>query len=734
MIFYAMMCIVPFTKRNERYNFRGTTFHIPSSSAALVVLYSALHSALKAFKDSKNSELQQRRLLQLKMANSKSYFEWSIHAAKLDALDGTDQESRWNQETRLYDRRLLEEKVSHLRHVRKSGTGVEEQMFAVRADLLRNLGNITNSALHQHFPVVPGAIREYIEEVRLHLEQITHSHEVSLATRASFLRETRHAFGRTALILSGGGTTGTFHLGVVKALLEHKMLPRVLAGSSIGAVVCGIVATRTDDELSSLLDNIHACDLSFFSDVNSDALPSLFSPPRDASRRLEAPLKRLRHLLGDLTFLEAYTHTSRVLSVAVADADAADPSPRLLNYLTSPHVVVWSAVACSSSLLGRGRPVELLARDSFGKLVPFAACTSSAPSMMKGDVVSSSRSLPSIETEHQESLELSGTDHAGMKSPRSITRSHRQQRWVDGCVEGDLPLRVLSEMFSVNHCIVSQTDPRVVPLLNIKKHMGTVGQLAEAELKHRCRQFVELAPRWMPCGWLRKFSQAWEGDITIVPSDPALRIRTAVFGSTQDDLLAAIKHGEVSAWAKLSAIQSNCGVESTLDACIQQLSAWERRERTAREAAMLPLKSKLPSWTDFQQPLHGGVVGHGGRQHAPGCVNQDNDADDASVFEEERWEKTLQEHGAVMLVRKDNIGSNRREVARPPMSPRKGMQAYDRAVHKKGNDNAFAFECTDSTANIALDFSAGSTPRSVALANAVLGSISGRNSLDYIAP
>ena len=35
---------------------------------------------------------------------------------------------------------------------------------------------------------------------------------------------------------SGGGSLGAFHLGVVKALLEHHMLPRVLAGSSVGSI------------------------------------------------------------------------------------------------------------------------------------------------------------------------------------------------------------------------------------------------------------------------------------------------------------------------------------------------------------------------------------------------------------------------------------------------------------------------------------------------------------------
>ena len=39
--------------------------------------------------------------------------------------------------------RLLEERLKHLREVRERGH-ISEMMFAVRADLLRNLGNMTN--------------------------------------------------------------------------------------------------------------------------------------------------------------------------------------------------------------------------------------------------------------------------------------------------------------------------------------------------------------------------------------------------------------------------------------------------------------------------------------------------------------------------------------------------------------------------------------------------------------
>lgn len=52
--------------------------------------------------------------------------------------------------------------------------------------------------------------------------------------------------------------------GVVKALFEHRMLPRVLAGSSVGSIVAGLVATRTDDELRETFRSVstaHAQDV-----------------------------------------------------------------------------------------------------------------------------------------------------------------------------------------------------------------------------------------------------------------------------------------------------------------------------------------------------------------------------------------------------------------------------------------------------------------------------------------
>lgn len=59
---------------------------------------------------------------------------------------------------------------------------------------------------------MPELIRDYIAEMKLHLEYLTRQPELPLDEKLGFLRETRHTFGRSALVLSGGGALGVFHL------------------------------------------------------------------------------------------------------------------------------------------------------------------------------------------------------------------------------------------------------------------------------------------------------------------------------------------------------------------------------------------------------------------------------------------------------------------------------------------------------------------------------------------
>lgn len=63
----------------------------------------------------------------------------------------------------------------------------------------------------------------------------------------------------------------------------------------------------------------------------------------------------------------------RILNIALSPADAREP-PRLLNYLTAPHVVVWSAAAPCCAALGGGSAAgghELLARSASGELIRY---------------------------------------------------------------------------------------------------------------------------------------------------------------------------------------------------------------------------------------------------------------------------------------------------------------------------------------------------------------------------
>ncbi len=68
--------------------------------------------------------------------------------------------------------------------------------------------------LHEAHSTVPLPIQEYIKEVQDHLEYLTayQGADLPLPDKLIFLRETRHAFGRTALVLSGGGALGAFHV------------------------------------------------------------------------------------------------------------------------------------------------------------------------------------------------------------------------------------------------------------------------------------------------------------------------------------------------------------------------------------------------------------------------------------------------------------------------------------------------------------------------------------------
>ncbi|MDP4917420.1 MAG: patatin-like phospholipase family protein, partial [Haliea sp.] len=104
-------------------------------------------------------------------------------------------------------------------------------------------------------------IEQYIDEVADSLRYLAEleSDDVTLQQKLDFFYRANICFGRSALMLSGGGVLGFYHLGVVKTLLEQGLLPRVISGSSAGALVAGVVGSHTDEELKHFFDpgNVH---------------------------------------------------------------------------------------------------------------------------------------------------------------------------------------------------------------------------------------------------------------------------------------------------------------------------------------------------------------------------------------------------------------------------------------------------------------------------------------------
>lgn len=85
------------------------------------------------------------RTIEQRMKAAASFAEWEAHASDLDAL--RDERKRPHEQTeKHFDERLLSAKVKELVELKASGR-VEELQFALRADLYRDFGNITNKSV-----------------------------------------------------------------------------------------------------------------------------------------------------------------------------------------------------------------------------------------------------------------------------------------------------------------------------------------------------------------------------------------------------------------------------------------------------------------------------------------------------------------------------------------------------------------------------------------------------------
>ncbi|KAI0446697.1 hypothetical protein F4803DRAFT_448537 [Xylaria telfairii] len=514
--------------------------------------------------------------------------DWEHAALQLDNLKELN---LWRNDpsSHSYDWSLISERLNSILTARED-SDLEALVELVRSGLVRNLGNITAPKLYnrsfagtkylieEYIPQVAGAVEDINTESASPHPEYDHSFALSTQRKLDFLHDARQAFGRTTLVLQGGAIFGLCHVGVVKALFLRGLLPRIITGTATGALIASLVAIHTEDELPGVLKG-DGIDLSAFEARGRQPGPKWAPQGNSGWKTLIRRIRRFWHEgyffdvkvleqcvkanLGDLTFEEAFHRSKRVLNITVATA-AQDGIPTLLNYITAPNVLIWTAAVASNastpSLYG-SRQTTVLCKDANGKIVPWAPATSFRP-----------------------------WTHASDKDRKS-------------------PLARISQLFNVNHFIVSQARPYLIPFLEsdmrgpslyTARHKraqmtGHLFRIVGLEVRHRMRQLDTLG--LLPAS-IRRFlvdEEVHGASMVLVPTVTASDFVRLLETPTRETLDYWILRGERSVWPAVCALKVRCMVEYEIETAYQRARRMKagglrRKASTAAAAALVDPK------------------------------------------------------------------------------------------------------------------------------------------------
>lgn len=301
-----------------------------------------------------------RRQVLRKILQSKWHFEeWKIAAEELDDYLGN---SRWKSidEYAYYDHATVKRVKDQLKATRlqaqesvgKSATDATQHLRGlIEACVKRNAFGIEAPNLYSEtYYGTKTLVQDFLGELHDSLQFLLQQSRLGQANKYALAKHLHRNFGRTALALSGGATFSYFHFGVIKAMVDHSLLPEVITGTSGGALVAAMVCTHRDEELKQLLvpalaHRIRACEDGFLT----------WGPRWWRTGARFDTLEWARHCSwfcrGSTTFREAYERTGRVLNVSCVSSDPHSPTI-LTNYLNAPECVIWSAVLASAAVPG----------------------------------------------------------------------------------------------------------------------------------------------------------------------------------------------------------------------------------------------------------------------------------------------------------------------------------------------------------------------------------------------
>lgn len=484
------------------------------------------------------------RALERDMQHALTYAEWREAGLEHDRVSGA---ADWKADDRsgAYDYELIRLRLAEIRTARERHD-VNRLVFHLHEGLHGNLGNIANCKLYSVAKIgTKQLIETYLDEVACSLDYLCNNDfiEFGFREKLDFFKTTGAAYGRSALMLSGGAALGLFHMGVLKALHEQKLLPQVVSGSSAGAIMVSVLGSHTDDEMLEILkpENLS---LNAFKYIGFHGIFK-GKPMLDGSH-LEACLEEN---IPDLTFEEAFHRSGRSINITVSPYDRHQDA-RLLNARTSPNVLIRKATLASCAVPAMFPPVTLWAKNVNGEKVPY---------------------IPT-------------------------------RKWVDGSIKDDLPIRRLQRLYGVNHSIVSQTNPHVVPFMSRSDDQRGVTFQARRVLSAHFRlnanfalEFVQKGIKWSnDLGLIvdkaqSVLAQKYVGDINIIPPRQPKNVLKIFRNPSVDDVREFIETGERATWPRIEMIRNTTRISRTFHTCVETLRAQEM-ERLARPSRLVNVR------------------------------------------------------------------------------------------------------------------------------------------------
>ena len=448
-----------------------------------------------------------------------SYEDWKRWALKEDERTGAD---RWKDEetSNLYDYQVIRRRYEELVDVR-SREDPGQLLYYLNEGLHGNMAGMGAPALYAKARFGTKAlISDYVDELVKALDDLAglDDSQISPAEKLAYFRRAQDCFGRSALMLSGAGSLGPFHVGVTKALIEQELLPDVISGASAGSVVTAILGTHTNEELREKF----ASQRVLINLQQLDAAPGFLRPkPRITLDEVKALIE---NSIPDMTFIEAFELTGRAINISVAPSSLHQRS-RMLNASTSPNACIRESVLASCAIPGVFPAVTLYAKNAAGERQPY---------------------VPS-------------------------------RQWVDGSITDDLPARRLARLYGINHFISSQANPVVLWALRdphdqpgLVSRAVAIQQSATREWLRALYPFaIDMVRNFYPLNTYTRFlfslmTQEYTADITIMPKrrlfDPDMLLASLSAEETE----ALVQEGERSTWPKIEMIRTCTAVSRAI--------------------------------------------------------------------------------------------------------------------------------------------------------------------------